>query len=205
MRWYVSKNGETTGPVEEAQIVEWVKAGLRDAMVRDEAGGQWTALTQSPFAPPGPVAVASGSEALGTLIVLAPLLSTALVWGWVGSMNLFQDPAGSLFVLSLITIVGTSALVAAEASLLGMGKRPGSNGKNESGPVGWFIACALLWFLAFPWYLHKRRFFGRRSLALAGLLFGGMFLFSTFSMGAAIEAKKAQIRRDLGAFGTRLQ
>jgi hypothetical protein len=51
MRWYVSKNAETSGPVDEKQVVEWVQAGLRDCMVRDEAGGPWTPLALSPFAP----------------------------------------------------------------------------------------------------------------------------------------------------------
>ncbi len=199
----MSKSGETTGPVEESQVVAWVKAGLRDCMVRDEAGGPWTALAQSPFAP-GDAATSSGSEALGTIIVLAPLVSTALVWFWIGNMNLFQDPSGSLALLTVATVFGTAILIAVESSQLGMGKRPGSNGKMESGPVAWFIACAVIWFLAFPWYLQKRRFFGRRALGLAGLLFAGIFLFSSFSMGAAIEAKKAEIRRGLGAFGTNL-
>ncbi len=55
----------------------------------------------------------------------------------------------------------------------------------------------MLWALAFPWYLHKRKYFGRRSLALAGVLFAGLFLFSAMSMGGAIETKKAEIRRNL--------
>lgn len=49
MRWYFSRNGETVGPVEEAQVVAWVKAGASDAMVRDEAGGPWTPIKSSPF------------------------------------------------------------------------------------------------------------------------------------------------------------
>jgi hypothetical protein len=51
MRWYVSRNGETVGPVEEPQVVAWVQAGMWDAMIRDEAGGQWVPISHSPFAP----------------------------------------------------------------------------------------------------------------------------------------------------------
>lgn len=51
MRWYVTKSGETTGPVDESQITEWVRAGLRGCMVRDDAGGAWMPLDESPFAP----------------------------------------------------------------------------------------------------------------------------------------------------------
>lgn len=53
MRWYVSRQGETVGPVEPAQVTEWVRGGMTDAMVRDDAGGPWTAVLQSPFAPGG--------------------------------------------------------------------------------------------------------------------------------------------------------
>jgi len=50
MRWYVSRNGESSGPVEEAQVAEWVRGGMVDAMLRDEAGGNWMRVGQSPFA-----------------------------------------------------------------------------------------------------------------------------------------------------------
>lgn len=49
MRWYVSRNGETVGPVEEAQVAEWVRGGMHDAVVRDDAGGHWTPIAHSPF------------------------------------------------------------------------------------------------------------------------------------------------------------
>jgi hypothetical protein len=50
MRWYVSRNGETQGPIDEATVAQWVRAGMRDASVRDDAGGNWTPIAQSPFA-----------------------------------------------------------------------------------------------------------------------------------------------------------
>ncbi len=50
MRWYVSRNGETHGPVEEALVAQWVRAGMRDARVRDETSAEWVALEKSPFA-----------------------------------------------------------------------------------------------------------------------------------------------------------
>lgn len=46
----MSRNGETVGPVEESQIVMWVQGGVSDGMVRDEAGGPWTPVSESPFA-----------------------------------------------------------------------------------------------------------------------------------------------------------
>lgn len=57
MRWYVSRDGETVGPVEESEVVEWVREGMTDAMLRDEASPHWIEVAQSPFAkfiPPPP-------------------------------------------------------------------------------------------------------------------------------------------------------
>jgi len=39
MQWYVSRRGETVGPVDDKQVAEWVRGGMTDAMVRDEHGG----------------------------------------------------------------------------------------------------------------------------------------------------------------------
>jgi hypothetical protein len=208
MQWYAMMGTKTFGPLDGDTIAEWLRTGALNAhaFVRDEASG-WMPIAQSPFAAfvPGGAqvvvpAVAAGGEGLGTLIVLVPFLSTLLIWFWVGSMNLLQDPGGTLLMLSVITILGTALLIAVEASQLGMGKRLGSNGRGESGPIGWFIACALLWIVGYPWYLHKRKYFGRRSHLLAGIFFAGLFTFSTFSMGMAIEGRKAELRTKLGGF-----
>lgn len=138
-----------------------------------------------------------GSEALGTIVVFVPFLATLLIWFWVGSMNLFQDPAGSLMLLSIGTVVGTALLMAVEASQLGMGTRLDSRGKKGSSPAAWFVLSCLAWFIAFPWYLDQRRYYGRRPLAVAGILIGLLFIGSTFSMGARIEAQKSRVRDSL--------
>ena len=50
MRWYVSRGGETVGPVEESQVAEWVRGGMWDAQLRGEHGGDWQPVHKSPFA-----------------------------------------------------------------------------------------------------------------------------------------------------------
>jgi hypothetical protein len=52
MRWYFSKNGEVTGPVEVDVASQWAKNGQLgpDWMVRDEASTGWTPIGQSPLA-----------------------------------------------------------------------------------------------------------------------------------------------------------
>ena len=46
MRWYVSRNGETVGPVEESQIHEWIRAGMSDGHVRREDQAEWLPIGQ---------------------------------------------------------------------------------------------------------------------------------------------------------------
>ena len=49
MRWYVNRNGESVGPVEDAQIVEWIRGGMVEAQLRNEAGAAWFPLHETPF------------------------------------------------------------------------------------------------------------------------------------------------------------
>lgn len=149
-----------------------------------------------------PVA-AQGSEALGTIIVLLPLLATALIWFWVGSMNLLQDPSGTLTMLTIGTVVATAILMAVEASQLGMGSTLDARGKKGSSPAAWFFLTCLLWIVAFPWYLDQRRHYGRRPLVVAGILIGLLFVGSAFSMGSQIEAQKSRVRDSLQQFQNR--
>lgn len=51
MRWYFSKDGEVTGPVEPSVVKQWARQGQLSAdwMVRDEASPAWIPIAQSPF------------------------------------------------------------------------------------------------------------------------------------------------------------
>ncbi len=50
MRWYVSRNGESSGPHEEAEVASWARDGqLAGAMLRDEASPAWVPVEQTPF------------------------------------------------------------------------------------------------------------------------------------------------------------
>jgi hypothetical protein len=145
----------------------------------------------------------AGGEALGTMIVAVPFIATILIWFWVGSMNLFQNPGGTLTLLTLGTVISTAILIAVEASQLGMGSRVDSRGKKGSSPAAWFVLSCLLWFVAFPWYLDQRRHYGRRPLVVAGILIGLVFIGSSFAMGSHIEAQKARVRDSLQQFQSR--
>jgi hypothetical protein len=50
--WFVSERGETVGPWPEADVLTAIERGrfTIGAVVRDNAGGQWTPIGSSPFA-----------------------------------------------------------------------------------------------------------------------------------------------------------
>lgn len=201
MDWYVSSNGETSGPHNEAMVREWVESGRigPDAFLRDEAAAAWVPLAQTPFgarpASPARATPSGGGEALGTLMILLPFVSALLVIFWVGEMNMFQKPGHTLLVLGLGTVIGTAILASVEAASLGMGSHPDARGKQGNGPITWFIAICVFWIVGFPWYLHQRKHYGKRSLAFGGVVIALFFLGSWAVMNNAIEAKRAQIIR----------
>jgi len=60
--------------------------------------------------------------------------------------------AGFVFVV----VLGTAIVVAADAATIGA-KRGLVSGLADMGPGGWFLACLLVWIVATPLYLVKRR------------------------------------------------
>ncbi|MGE0324086.1 MAG: DUF4339 domain-containing protein [Polyangiaceae bacterium] len=105
MRWYVSVDGQPTGPYEEEQIVDLVRSGRPDLYIRGEGGGAWLSIQQSPFAgyappPPSlnpmysqaqPAQPAKPSMGLGEALAVMgfifgglTLLIFAAVYGWFG-------------------------------------------------------------------------------------------------------------------------
>jgi len=52
MRWYVTTNGETVGPVEGEVVAAWAREGrlLPGTHVRDESASTWIPVELSPFA-----------------------------------------------------------------------------------------------------------------------------------------------------------
>lgn|GEM_PF-2712884 len=70
MRWYVSKNGESSGPHAETTVAEWARANqLSGAMLRDEAASAWVPLAQTPFFALQPQAAAPNA---GTVVPTHP-------------------------------------------------------------------------------------------------------------------------------------
>lgn len=91
MQWYVSRNGESSGPIEEADIAAWIRSGQigSETYVRDEHSQHWIPIGQSPFAPLfSQVASAPASQPKPSSnrgVVLWGSVTTVLLIGLIGA------------------------------------------------------------------------------------------------------------------------
>lgn len=75
MRWYVSRAGETVGPVEEAEMRRLAaSSGLDGALLRDEQGSAWMPAEKSPFKPLMKERGALGPAVAGLVVAALGLL-----------------------------------------------------------------------------------------------------------------------------------
>jgi hypothetical protein len=74
----------------------------------------------------------------------------------------------------------------------------GNRERGTTSPTGWFFVIVLIWILAYPAYLYKRKQYGATNRVVLGVLLALFFSGSLFAVGYSIEAKKAEIRESLG-------
>ena len=73
---------------------------------------------------------------------------------------------GGFGLVLVIVIAISSVWVATDvAKLRGSGPNGAGKSVTDMGPVGWFFACLLLWFIAFPLYLASRHNFAKEAEA----------------------------------------
>lgn len=221
--YYLAHNNEQAGPYTLGQLRAMWQSGKANAATEYcvAGGASWRPLidlrrvlepmpvqraTASVPPPPTHPAVArqpiAGSELIGVIMLVTPLVSTLLIWQWVGSMNLLQNPASTLQMLVILTIVGTAILGAVEASQLGIGSDldNAKNGKKRSGPMQWFVFMLAMWILGFPMYLYWRSRYGRKNYLVGGIFVALLFVGVAYAMSSAIEETKSNIRRQLEPF-----
>ena len=215
--YYLVLDSEQAGPFTSGQLRAMWQNGKVNAQTKYCAAGgtSWRPLidlrtmlepvpvqptTVSPPTPPSHPTSArqpiAGSELLGVIMLVTPVVSTLLIWQWVGSMNLLQNPSSPLQMLVILTIVGTAALGAVEANQLGIGSDldTAKNGKNRSGPAQWFVFILVMWILGFPMYLYWRSRYGRKNYLVGGIFAAMLFTGVAYAMSSAIEDTKAKIR-----------
>lgn len=127
-------------------------------------------------------------------MLLLPLAGAGLIWGWVGSMRMIENPQGSFNVVVGAVVFLTAILAAVDVSALSrsMIGIPPSNG-----PGAWFLFVLLVWVIGFPAYLAGRSKSGATSYAVAGILVTLVFLGVAGWYGYAIHEATAELQRRL--------
>jgi len=129
----------------------------------------------------------------GLSLIALPILATILAWFWIGNANLVQGPGSKLIGLGVLTVLSTALIAAQEARRLGMV----SDRKGEYGPATWFLIIVVLWIIAYPAYLYRRRKYGLANRLGEGVLVVLLFSGTFFSLGRGIEGRNAEARRRL--------
>ena len=138
-------------------------------------------------------------ETLGIIILLTPLVAALLIWSWIGSMTLLQNPGSTLSFLTIGTIIITGILVGVEANQLGIGAASDTDkkGRKNTGPVGWGAVTMLLWIVGYPAYLYYRSKYGAKNMVVGGIVVALVFLGVESFMNTAIEEQKSNVRRQI--------
>ena len=174
---------------------EWKRLKELRAKLEPELVPPSTPPPPLPSLPPAPAGQAvPNPELLGVIMLVVPIVAILLMWQWVGSMNLLQNPASSLQMIVILTIVGTATLGAVEASRLGIGSEADiKNGKKQSGPGVWFLFILVMWILGFPMYLYWRSRYGRKNDLGVGIVAAVLFAGVAYTMGATIEDARLRL------------
>jgi uncharacterized protein YecT (DUF1311 family) len=106
--------------------------------------------------------------AIPIIAALVILMGTAGIAG-------FQLSANGIAGIVFATILGTALVAAIEASKVGMKM---DRSKGTYGPVVWFIVMALLWIIAYPVYMFKRKHYGLPNRLVAALVVAVLFVLS---------------------------
>jgi len=137
---------------------------------------------------------ASQSDTIGYMLLIIPFVAIMLMWFWVGSMNIFQNPRSVLQLIIVITILITAILSSYEASKLGMKKKGREKTILETGPLGYFFAISLLWVISYPIYLFNRSKYGCKNLLVGGIIIVIIFVLVGFILDMSISSQIERIR-----------
>jgi len=220
MEYYLYLNDEQKGPYTLSQIQSMWRSGniTGNTLYWQDGFSEWIPLSSIlHILEPPPVAPAPSlpraavkqtltntpSDSLGVVIMLLPIASAALMWFWISGMNLLQNPSSTLNGIAIVTVLATAALIAVEASQLGIGQP--IRGKRTTGPVGWFICTLMIWIIAYPSYLFYRSKFGVKNYVVGGIASALIFLGVAGGLSYAIEQRKSEVRQNFDEANQKLQ
>jgi hypothetical protein len=144
--------------------------------------------------PPPPLRLPAQDETLGYVLLIIPFVAALMMYFWVGSMRLIDNPASMLNLLGIGTILVTAIIAAIEASRLGFG----SGVKKESSPLVIFFGMALLWLIVYPAYFVMRARKGQKNMLLGAILVTLIFCLAWYWIGSAVESALRNMRAIYG-------
>lgn len=110
------------------------------------------------------------SDYSGTLLAI-PIISSLLLFFWVRSMPLTDDPGKYLSFIAYGSIILTAVIAYIEIK------------PYTKDSIKWLLYFLLLWLLAYPAYFYERRKHGFKSHFCLGILVAALFTYTLFSVG----------------------
>lgn len=112
-----------------------------------------------------------------------------LIYIWVAQMNMVREALNSMALIMIGTIAGTAIIAAMESNNYGTNNY---RSKGTYSPVAWFFFFVIMWAVAYPLYLYKRKYFGLADRLGAGILIMLIFLGSSYDLYSRIGKRKAE-------------
>lgn len=127
----------------------------------------------------------------GVALALIPFVASALMWFWVGNMNLLQSPWAYFSLISIATMLGTAVLSYMEFKAA-EGARDAA--ELDDTPVTVLLAQLLIWIVGYPFYMAKRTRIGLPNLVLPALLGTVCFAIASGMIAAAIYKRQLAVQ-----------
>ena len=122
------------------------------------------------------------SELFGIILVFIPILSSFLAFFWVGQMNLLDSPMSKLGIIGVFTVLISGLVASVEC-----------NKYSNDNPISEFVGFILLWILAYPFYLYRRKYYGLRNLSFMGGIATVMYVVVNFIIYNEVTKRLSEV------------
>lgn len=124
---------------------------------------------------------------VGALLLLFPFVMSIIIWQWVGSMMLIQNPTHTLTILGVFVVFVSASLVAWEVN-------QSNRTVDGLGALGWFLMVLLFWIISYPMYMLRRSKIGLKNLLIGSVVVALVFVGVLGGMYKSIDDGEKKIR-----------
>lgn len=110
MSWYVSRNGETVGPVHASQVLAWAKEGQWDLHVRDGDHGHFVPIMRSQFSSAVDTSARKHKDYVSGTALAIFVPAFGLVMGLISILQ--ESPISKRFGWHLVAVSAVSGIAA---------------------------------------------------------------------------------------------